>query len=91
MESIKITPLSPPAPAHTQTFTWEVEVTWEERKIINQNDIVQVALGKKPSEAVLLLQEKFDLENTPIIELLPSWWLRIPSLPFRIILNEGEG
>ncbi len=59
MDSIKITQLSSPVPAHTQTFTWEMEVTWEERKIIDQNEIVQIALGKKPSDAVVLLQEKY--------------------------------
>ncbi len=90
LESISISQLSTPVPGLTQSHTWSMEVTWSERKIIDQNEIIQTVIGKKTADAVILLQESLDLENPPQINLVPKWWLRIPALPFRIILNEGE-
>jgi hypothetical protein len=47
-------------------------------------------LGKNSLDAITLLQENMDLEIPPQIKLSPSWWLRVPALPFRISINEGE-
>jgi len=90
LESITIKQLSSPVPGVTQSYTWRMEVSWNERKIMDQNEIVQIVLGKKPIDAMNLLQERLDLEVLPRITLSPSWWLRIPALPFRISINKGE-
>jgi len=90
LESITLSQLSSPALGVTQSYSWRMELSWNEKKIMNQNEILQMVLGKKPSEAMAFLQESLDLEVTPGIELSPSWWLRIPALPFRISFNEGE-
>lgn len=44
--------------------------------------------GKEISEAVQLLQSDFDLANRPVIEIIPSWWNRLPFLLTRIRLVE---
>lgn len=89
LESITISQLSSPMPEATQSYIWRMEVTWNERKIMDQNKIMQIVLGKKPTDAITLLQKGLDLEVAPQITLSPSWWLRIPALPFRIDINEG--
>jgi len=90
VESITISQISSPIQGTSDSFTWKMEVTWNEQKIIDHNEILQMVLGKKPADAMILLQEILDLNVTPRIELSPSWWLRIPALPFRISINEGE-
>lgn len=90
LESISISQLSSPIPEAVESFIWNVEVTWNEQKTMDQNQILQMVLGKKPLDAMILLQENLDLEIPPRIKLSPSWWLRIPALPFRISINQGE-
>jgi len=90
LESIAISQLSSPIPGDAESFTWRMEVTWNEQRTLDHNEILQMVLGGKPLNAIILLQENLDLEVPPRIELSPSWWLRIPSLPFRISINEGE-
>lgn len=90
LESITISQLSSPVPGINQSYTWKMEVSWNEQKIMDQNEILQIVLGKKPIDSVNLLQESLDLEVLPRIKLSPSWWLRIPALPFRINIIEGE-
>lgn len=90
LDSITISQLSSPVPGITQSYSWKMEVSWNEQKIMDQNEIIQTVLSKKPANAMILLQESFDLDDPPQIKLSPSWWLRIPALPFRININEGE-
>jgi len=90
LESITISQLSSPVAGTTQSYSWKMEVTWNERKVMDQNEIIQTVLGKKPAEAMIYLQESLNLNHPPRIELYPNWWLRIPALPFRININEGD-
>jgi len=90
LDSITISQLSSPIPGDAESFTWRMKVTWNEQKTLDQNEILQMVLGEKPLNAMILLQENLDLKVPPRIELSPSWWLRIPALPFRIVINEGE-
>jgi len=90
IESISLTHLSTPYPDFSQSYNWEMEVTWSEQKIIDHNQILQIVLGNKPLDAVNLLQDDLNLDTPPQIDLTPSWWLRIPALPFRININEGD-
>ena len=90
VESITITQLSSPVPGTTQSYNWRMEVSWSEKEIMDQNQILQMVLGKNSLDAITLLQENMDLEIPPQIKLSPSWWSRVPALPFRISINEGE-
>ncbi len=90
LESIRLNQLSDPHTDAEQTASWDMEVEWEDRRILNQQEIIQVILGKKPIEAKRLLQEYLQMEHSPKIGLYPDWWVRIPALPFRItIIQEG--
>jgi hypothetical protein len=89
LESITLSQLSKPDPEIPQTYSWEIEVSWSDHKIRDHNQILQMVLGKKPTDAVNRLQEDLNLESSPQIKLTPSWWFRIPALPFRISIIEG--
>ncbi len=91
VESITITQLSSPIPGAAQSYIWRMEVNWSEKEIMDQNQILQMVLGKNPLDAINLLQENMDLEIPPQIKLSPSWWFRMPALPFRISISEREG
>jgi len=90
LDSITLSHLSAPNPEDSQYYSWEMEVIWNEQKIMDHNKILQMVVGKKPLDAVTLLQEDMDLDAPPQIELRPTWWFRIPALPFRISINEGD-
>jgi hypothetical protein len=90
LENIQISQLSSPEQDQPQSYSWSMEVAWSDRKVINQNEFIQTVLSKNPTDASRLLEEKFSLTHPPRIELSPSWWFRIPALPFRIILREGD-
>ena len=90
LDNITISQLTSPTVGDSETYTWRMEITWIDHKINDQNEILQTVIGKQPIEAESLLQETLDLDEQPRIVLSPTWWPRIPVLPFRIKINEGE-
>ncbi len=56
----------------------EVETTWAE------DQAAHIILGRDPGDAVRLLRSNLSLSADPQITLFPSWWGRLPFLPFRI-------
>ena len=45
---------------------------------------IQLVLGFNPEKASQRLQSELALEEPPQIELTPTWWPRLPILPFRV-------
>ena len=90
IDSITLSQLTSPKIDPNQSYLWDMKFVWEERRIINEQEVIQWVIGLKPDEAVSLLQEKLALEHPPLINLYPSWWVRIPALPFRINIFQGE-
>ena len=69
---------------------WILNIKWEERKLINSFEIIQLALGKDVNDAQDLIQESLKSTKTPEISIKPDWWFRLPILPFRIkLINNG--
>jgi hypothetical protein len=90
MDTISLTNLADPRRDASGSWTWNLEVDWQEKKNYTDEEIIQLVMGKKPSEAVLLLQKALDLSSVPVVTMAPTWWWRIPALPFRIhIVQEG--
>jgi hypothetical protein len=91
IDTISLTTLADPLKEPSGVWTWDMEVDWQDKKNFTDEEIIQLVLGKKPTEAALLLQESLDLSHIPVVTMVPSWWWRIPALPFRIhIVQEGE-
>ncbi|NQS92498.1 MAG: baseplate J/gp47 family protein, partial [Chloroflexi bacterium] len=89
VDSITLSQITSPEIGLNQSYSWDMKVSWEERRIINEQEIIQWVLGLKPDQAISLLQEKLALKYSPIINLTPTWWIRIPALPFRINISQG--
>jgi hypothetical protein len=73
--------------------TWEALISQEIEAIIPAGHAIQAALGMAPAEAQQSLNQSFALIEPPEIKLFPSWFPRLPILPFSIIIvnaNSGE-
>jgi hypothetical protein len=91
LDTISLTHLSEPEYGTDQIARWEMQVSWNEYRVFNKQKIIQIVLGKKPADAEKLLKNSLDLDLLPDVQVIPSWWMRIPVLPFRItIIEEGE-
>lgn len=91
LDTIKVTQIADPVEGPDQVARWKMQVTWNEYRVFDQEEVIRNVLGSKPAEAGELLQETLGLSDMPDIEINPSWWFRIPALPFRIrIIGEIE-
>ena len=91
LDSVTLTHLSSPEPRSDQSYSWDLGVEWKEIRVVPEHEIIQLVLGKNTSEAEILLQESLDLKYPPVIKLSPGWWIRLPALPFRIIIFQEGG
>jgi len=90
LDSISLTHLSEPEFGTDLIANWDIQVSWNEYRVFNNQKIIQTVLGKNPADAEKLLKKSLDLDQLPDIQVIPSWWMRIPVLPFRIkIIEEG--
>jgi len=90
LDSISLTHLSEPEFGTDLIANWDIQVSWNEYRVFNNQKIIQTVLGKNPADAEKHLKKSLDLDQLPDIQVIPSWWMRIPVLPFRIkIIEEG--
>jgi len=90
-DSLSIQKLS--QPKLKERVTWEALISQEIEAIIPAGHAIQAALGMAPAEAQQSLNQSFALIEPPEIKLFPSWFPRLPILPFSIIIvnaNSGE-
>jgi hypothetical protein len=66
---------------------WELTIKWQRNPTFEKNEIVRLVLGQTPAQAKAHLTEEYNLSNSPQISTRPSWWPRLPFLPFRIDVN----
>jgi hypothetical protein len=88
LESIGYQMVNTPEQTASGSYTWDLEITWEVENKINESEIYSDLLGTKPDDAASYLQTQLDWNQTPQIQLSPSWWFRMPFLPFRIKVAE---
>jgi hypothetical protein len=84
LSTINLTQLTNPEMNQDQITRWELRVTWNEERVFNGHKIIQSVLGEDPDQAQRILQETLNLRHAPNIQVNPTWWSRIPALPFRI-------
>jgi len=90
-DTVRLTQITDPLLGFDQVARWKMLVAWNESRVFDQEKVIRNVLGKKPAEAEEILQDSFELTNLPEIEINPSWWFRIPVLPFRIrVIGEIE-
>jgi hypothetical protein len=90
LESITLTRSTDPVEDRDQQYSWRMEISWDETPIVNSEELISRILGKTSQQAAAIILEDLPLTRDPVILAWPSWWPRIPVLPFRITINTGE-
>jgi len=67
-------------------INWAVSASREIYQLIDENTIKQQMAGKQVNEALQLIQSEIVSKTEPSIQVIPSFWNRMPYLPFRISL-----
>jgi hypothetical protein len=80
----------------TPSLSADGEASWPlraQRTVVTelpQTEVVNLVLGLRPEEASQKLSETFQLASPPQISTWPNWWPWLPSLPFRISIENGQ-
>jgi hypothetical protein len=83
-DTLQIDILSPPEPDGKELTRWRMHAVRQMQAKINESQAVKLSLGLPAARAAEALKSALPLEEPPHIELQPSWWPRLPILPFRI-------
>ena len=62
---------------------WNVRATRTLLAKIPESDAISLALGLAPALATNILSTELPVSTQPKIQITPSWWPRLPILPFR--------
>ena len=66
------------------TISWEMTASRVLHAQLAEPQAVSAVLGLPPAQAAQRLSTGLPLASPPHIDLVPSWWPRLPLLPFRI-------
>jgi hypothetical protein len=69
---------------------WQIRANREISANLSSNQAINLTMGLPPSEASARLSSAMQLDAPPIISLTPSWWPRLPILPFRIQITQSD-
>jgi len=83
-ETLQIDILSPPIMDSSQTARWKINVKRQIQSKLAPYDAISLVLGLPPSLAARRLAANLPIDGSPVIQINPSWWPRMPVLPFRI-------
>jgi hypothetical protein len=83
-ETLQIDILSPPIMDSSQTARWKINVKRQIQSRLAPYDAISLVLGLPPSLAARRLAATLPIDGSPVIQINPSWWPRMPVLPFRI-------
>jgi hypothetical protein len=90
--TLEIMNLSAPVLDSDSKAHWKLQTSRQIRADLPESQAIQLSMGLEPLRAVERLESVMPLASTPEIRLFPSWWPRLPILPFRItILTRGDG
>jgi hypothetical protein len=85
--TLEIEHLTSPTPDENQNYRWEMVARQEIQAQPNEIQTAQLSLGLPPAQAGERLTDNLLLATPPEISLTPSWWPRLPVIPFRINVN----
>ncbi len=63
---------------------WRLQAQWEITAQLDPIEATNLALGLPPEQAAERLNENLPLEKPATVSLIPPFWPRLPTLPFRI-------
>ena len=82
--SLEVQPITAPEVGSDGIVHWKVRATQKLQPRLSSSQITRLVQGLPPEEAARRLASSLSLASPPQISLWPSWWLRLPFLPFRI-------
>jgi hypothetical protein len=91
-DSLILEPLSPPVVGKDGLARWRLKAARSLRPQLADSQAVLLARGLPPALAEQRLSAGLPLASPPRISMSPSWWPRLPFIPFRIeVINRGIG
>ncbi len=85
--TMEIEHLTSPTSDETSNFNWSFTARQKIKAQPSEIQAAQLALGITPSEAGERLYNDLPLATQPEIFLRPSWWPRLPFIPFRVSVD----
>ena len=82
--SLDINHLSSPERSDDATYQWRMKAERKTEAQVMDEQATQLTIGLSPLQASQRLVEALPLAKPPTILMSPSWWPRMPFLPFRI-------
>lgn len=70
------------------TARWQIHADRELEPNWSPEQIAAALRGRTRAEAVRIIKATVPVQGEPQIVLSPSWWARLPYLPFRIEVSQ---
>ena len=83
-------PASVPSTDAQGITRWEMEGRRSLHARLDLLTAVQLAVGRKPSEAIARLMGSLPLAGSPVIKIQPGWWPWLPVVPLRITVSIAQ-
>jgi len=88
--TMEIENLTAPEIGQGSMVHWTMQAHRQIQAQLQEPEAIKLSLGLDPLQAKNLLESNLPLAAHPQISLFPSWWPRLPFLPFRIaIVNQA--
>jgi hypothetical protein len=68
---------------------WRIRASQQILADLEEDRASRLIRGLDPGQVNQKLRASLPVENTPLIRIFPSWWPRLPVLPFRISIRSG--
>jgi hypothetical protein len=78
---------APDLSSQSGSANWRMHVEWQTRAEFDTAQAIKQAIGRTPEQAEQGLTANLALDAPADIQLRPSWWPRLPFLPFRITVS----
>ncbi|MBN2550098.1 MAG: baseplate J/gp47 family protein [Anaerolineales bacterium] len=89
-DTVRIDHHTAPAVDEDAIASWQMTAHRQISAQVSIPRVIQLCLGMPPDQASQRLSNALPLKGTPEIMMLPSWWPRMPILPFRIRVLVSE-
>lgn len=86
-DKVEVVYLSSPAAAGGDRFSRQVRFSRTIQAQLPTEEVINLTLGLSPAAAANRLAKTLPLEGRPQLTLSPSWWPRMPYLPFRVTVE----
>lgn len=88
-DTLKIVNITKPVFNDKQTARWKINASRQIEPKLAPYDAISLIIGIPPGMAAERLAASLPIEGTPVIQMQPSWWPRMPLLPFRIHVSNN--